>query len=157
MWVSYCLNDCFLTQNVIEHTFQKFGRTTNTLDLILTETSNRIYMLQHLPPLKTGPQDCGHLVLDFRYSLATDTTTRHSDYKCKHAYNKGKYEELEKYFNSFDWENVFQNLTVNECYTKWLEIYETGCKTYIPMSNADSRKRNTPWFNSEIKKKEMVV
>ena len=37
------------------------------------------------------------------------------------------------YSNSVNWELEFNNKDVNECYTRWLEVYKEGCKRFIPI------------------------
>nr|XP_047141316.1 uncharacterized protein LOC124816250 [Hydra vulgaris] len=65
------LHDCYLHQNVISPSFQvKFGIDTNILDLILTDNSNRVYFLEHFPPL--GGIDHGHHILKFRFGLSVN-------------------------------------------------------------------------------------
>nr|XP_047135243.1 uncharacterized protein LOC124812503 [Hydra vulgaris] len=64
-------HDCYLHQNVISPSFQvKFGIDTNILDLILTDNSNRVYFLEHFPPL--GGIDYGHHILKFRIGLSVN-------------------------------------------------------------------------------------
>ncbi|RNA35743.1 RNA-directed DNA polymerase from mobile element jockey-like [Brachionus plicatilis] len=56
-----CLTECFLVQNVFFKTFQHDEtRLTNLLDLVITESKERIYELKPGPIL--GGQDHGHLV-----------------------------------------------------------------------------------------------
>nr|XP_047141010.1 uncharacterized protein LOC124816050 [Hydra vulgaris] len=65
------LHDCYLHQNVISPSFQvKFGIDTNILDVILTDNSNRVYFLEHFPPL--GGIDHGHHILKFRFGLSVN-------------------------------------------------------------------------------------
>nr|XP_047141009.1 uncharacterized protein LOC124816049 [Hydra vulgaris] len=65
------LHDCYLHQNVINPSFQvKFGIDTNILDVILTDNSNRVYFLEHFPPL--GGIDHGHHILKFRFGLSVN-------------------------------------------------------------------------------------
>jgi hypothetical protein len=53
------MNDCFIYQNVLLPTFQvSFGSVSNLLDLVLSESNNRIDCLKHLPPL--GGFEHGH-------------------------------------------------------------------------------------------------
>ena len=61
-----CLNDCFITQNVIKPTFQiNEFKSTNVLDLILTESNKRIVDLNHFDNL--GALSHGHQILKFLY------------------------------------------------------------------------------------------
>ncbi|XP_065658620.1 uncharacterized protein LOC136083141 [Hydra vulgaris] len=110
------LSDCFIYQNVLLPTFQvSFGFDTNLLDLVLTENRNRVFSLNHLPPL-------------------------------------GNYEELSKYFTSFNWENEFKDLNASQAYKKWLSIYHTGCGKFIPIISYDTSKKYAPWMTKELRK-----
>ena len=63
-----CMSDCFIYQNVLMPTFQvNFGCESNLLDLVMSESINRIDCLKHLPPL--GGIDHGHHVLNFNYNF----------------------------------------------------------------------------------------
>ncbi|XP_065654666.1 uncharacterized protein LOC136081289 [Hydra vulgaris] len=50
----------------------------------------------------------------------------------------GNYEELSKYFTSFNWENEFKDLNASQAYKKWLSIYHTGCGKFIPIISYDT-------------------
>jgi hypothetical protein len=53
-------------QNVTKPTFQnELGMETNILYLVLTDSGNRLYMMEHSPPL--GGIEHGHHVLEFKY------------------------------------------------------------------------------------------
>ncbi len=61
-----CLNNCFFHQNIINPTFQVKLRTeSNVIDLILTESENKVFSINHLPPL--GGLVHGHHVISFNY------------------------------------------------------------------------------------------
>ncbi|XP_065683341.1 uncharacterized protein LOC136096115 [Hydra vulgaris] len=150
------LHDCYLHQNVISPSFQvKFGIDTNILDLILTDNSNRVYFLEHFPPL--GGIDHGHHILNFRFgyeskpNLLISLQTR----KKKFLWKNGNYKALDLYFNNINWINEFEGLSVNECYEKWLRKYEIGCEKYIPTLNLDKNsfqlKNNSLWMTTELK------
>ncbi|XP_065678163.1 uncharacterized protein LOC124818192 [Hydra vulgaris] len=150
------LHDCYLHQNVISPSFQvKFGIDTNILDLILTDNSNRVYFLEHFPPL--GGINHSHHILKFRFgyenkpNLLISLQTR----KKKFLWKNGNYKALDLYFNNINWINEFEGLSVNECYEKWLRKYEIGCEKYIPTLNLDKNsfqlKNNSLWMTTELK------
>ena len=106
-------------------TFQiSFGKDSNLLDLVLTESCNRIFCVEHLPPL--GGIEHGHHVLNFKYSYKKNSKRNSTQLKNKLLYRNGKYDDLSKYFSSFDWDNEFMNLDANVCYIKWMDIYYSG-------------------------------
>jgi hypothetical protein len=142
-------------QNVIKPSFQNdFGIETNILGLIFTENSRRIYMLEHLPPL--GEIEHGHHILKFRYNFEPKLNSIITPNQSKLLYNKGNYKDLELFFNDICWDKEFRGLDVQECYSKWLLIYEKGCKLHIPelktSSNNQNRvKKNVLWMTKELK------
>ncbi|XP_065681383.1 uncharacterized protein LOC136095090 [Hydra vulgaris] len=150
------LHGYYLHQNVISLRFQvKFGIDTNILDLILTDNSNRVYFLEHFPPL--GGIDHGHHILKFRFgyenkpNLLILLQTR----KKRFLWKNGNYKALDLYFNNINWINEFEGLSVNECYKKWFRKYEIECEKYIPTLNLDKNsfqlKNNSLWMTSELK------
>ncbi len=59
-----CLEDCFLYQNMLNPTFQvKTGIDRNVLALIITENDNRLFNMDHCPPL--GNIEHGHHLISF--------------------------------------------------------------------------------------------
>ncbi len=87
-----CLENLNLKQNVVEPTFQiDLGKNSNVLDLILTENENRIFKLEHLPPL--GAKTHAHHVLKFSYSTEGSESPKKVE-KMRFNYKKGNYVEI---------------------------------------------------------------
>ena len=64
------LNKCFLAQNVYFKTFQQDSTTlTNLLDLVITESKERVYKMKPGPVLGVSEQGQGHLCLTWKYCL----------------------------------------------------------------------------------------
>lgn len=146
-----CMKDCFIHQNVLLPTFQVcLGSESNLLDLILSENGNRINCLEHLPPL--GGISHGHHVLRFNYSFKDENTDGKSQVKQKLLFKRGNYSELSEYFSSFNWEKEFQDLDANECYKKWLKIYNLGCDKFIPRLKLKYNKKSSPWMSNDLRK-----
>ena len=142
-------------QNVISPSFQaNFGINTNILDLILTDNCNRIYTVEHSPPL--GGIEHGHHILKYSFSYEKSSHLIKTSKKIKFLYNKGNYNELDLYFKSINWVQEFEGCEVNLCYEKWLKIYESGCEKFIPKLQLDNNNtRNhkcSPWMTKELKR-----
>ena len=91
------MKDCFIYQHVLESTFQvDIGIESNILDLVLSERGKRISQLKHYPPL--GGIEHGHHALHFDYYYQYENSSRETMEKSKFLFNRGKYEELSKYF-----------------------------------------------------------
>ena len=43
-------------------------------------------------------------------------------------YNNGNYKGFNTFLNDINWEKELLNLEIDKCYTKFLSIYEEGCK-----------------------------
>ncbi|CAF1100514.1 unnamed protein product, partial [Brachionus calyciflorus] len=94
------IDDCFYSQNVLTPTYQfKYGALSNTLDLILTEKSSRIFSVSSGLPL--GRIDKGHLTLRWNYEVNMKyyEIFRSSNFD----FRRGDYEKFDSYFNSIDW------------------------------------------------------
>jgi hypothetical protein len=145
-----CLNETFISQNAIKPTFQvNASKVTNTLDLILTESCNRIFMLEHSPPL--GNIEHGHHILDFKYSYINNHCKEEDYRKTNFSFNKGDYQKFDEYISEFDWEKEFKDLNANDCYIKWLTFYENGCKMFIPQIKSNNKRRKPPWLTNDLK------
>ena len=77
-----CLNECFLSQNVFFKTFQQdSSRLTNQLDLVITESKERIYELR--PGSVLGGQDHGHLCITWKYALKKASSVVVAEDRCR--------------------------------------------------------------------------
>jgi hypothetical protein len=145
-----CLHENFLTQNVYENSFQNnINETTNVLDYIITDTSNRIFSLDHQPPL--GNIDHGHHIILFEY-VYQKSSNKTKVLNKRILYNNGNYIGFNAYLKNINWDKELSELKIDECYTKFLSIYEEGCKKFIPTK--EYIKQNTatpPWLTKELK------
>jgi hypothetical protein len=67
-------------------------------------------------------------------------------------YNNGNYIGFNAYLKNINWDKELSELKIDECYTKFLSIYEEGCKKFIPTK--EYIKQNTatpPWLTKELK------
>jgi hypothetical protein len=145
-----CLNENFLFQNFNNNTFQNnINETTNVLDYLITESASRIFLLKHLPPL--GNIAHGHHIIIFKLSYQ-NTKNATKDIKRRILYNKGKYNDFETFFAEINWENEFSNMNADECYNKWLSIYNEGCSRFIPTVQYEQQNKvKVLWMTKDLK------
>ena len=140
------VQDNFYYQHVTEETRRRGNQTPSTLDLILTKSELEIEGLQHTPPF--GASD--HDVLKF------DFVTEHQERnfviaKIKRNYWKGKYTELDAYFNEINWDTTLEDTDIHQAEFKFAEIYEKGVAKYIPVIkcyNSDLRNKDK-WLDKD--------
>ena len=90
--------------------FPTFSHSNNILDLVITESENRILEVCTEPILGLG--DYGHYGLSWKFILKNETS--HLKYR-PNNYNfvKGNYHGMNEFFNKFDWENFFESRDVD--------------------------------------------
>ena len=116
-------------QNVKCKTFQTSdGNLTNTLDLIFTDSENRIDLVQTGPPLDPKLIK-SHLVLSWEYNLKNFSGGISEYKKSKFMYKKGDYNKLREFLDMQDWERIFEGRDVQYCYSEFLRLYKKGCET----------------------------
>ncbi|XP_065684273.1 uncharacterized protein LOC136096666 [Hydra vulgaris] len=146
-----CLEDCFLFQCVCEPTFQIANyKSTNTLDLIITNDKNKIVSITHSAPLGNVKQGhhllkCCYLMNDYKFS------TKHK--KSNRLYQKGNYELFSCHSNSVDWENGYKSKSINEMYDLFLYHYNYATNLFIPRINYQNRRNRNKWITPELKHK----
>jgi hypothetical protein len=124
------------------------NETTNLLDYIITESECRIFSIDHQPPL--GNIEHGHHIKTFNFSyLKTNTEDR--DLGEMFLYQKGKYDQFENFLNETNWIKEFINLNADECYKKWLDIYNEGCSRFIPKIRKIHYRAKTLWITKDLK------
>ena len=109
-----------LTQNVKSPTFQRAdGQINNTLDLIISDTPERISELAFTAPL--GKTKLGHLCLTWNYHLSQPIKQERTS-SIKFALKKGNYDKINQKFNDQNCDELFNHKTTNECYNLFQEI-----------------------------------
>ena len=144
------LEDSFLTQFVTEPTFQSDDNIepVNTLDLVIGDCPERISdEICHFPPL--GTIKMAHHVL--KWSLNVQKTKFNSDAKYLKVFKSGDYKNMNDYFSSVDWPDIFQGRNVDECYDEFLKEYHLACGMFIPLKKCKNREFKCKWFNKDIK------
>jgi hypothetical protein len=146
------LDDNFIPQNVNLKTFQTDdGVFTNTLDLLLTETSDRINLDSVMPPLGDLLVKA-HVVLNFSYKLRSSLNCQSEYKKAKLAYTRANYEKMNDEFESTDWQAMFVGCNTQECYTKFLKVYATTCDKFIPTVKTGNKINPCKWMTPTLKK-----
>jgi hypothetical protein len=139
-------------QNVNCKTFQlDDGILTNTLDLIFTDSQNRIDVVESQPPLGLNLKKA-HLVLSWDFNLKTFSGVNLEYKKSKFMYKKGDYKKLSEFLNTQDWENMFRDKDVQYSYSEFLRIYNESCERFIPKIDISGNFKTRPkWLTSGIK------
>ena len=141
------LNDCHFHQSVCFPTFYTAdARPTNTLDLLVSDSPERVCNLLQQAPLGNSKQ--GHVSLKWSYNTASVTHLRFQ--RSKYNFAMGDYEKFKSFTESLDWIKFFEGCTTNECYERFLEKYNDWSIQCIP-TKALGTKRMKPWLTKEIR------
>ncbi len=146
------INDNYIEQNVFEPTFQlDDGKSTNILDLILSDNSERIRDLTINPQL--GDIKRAHYVLKWKFDVENIDK---KFYDKKYFFKKGNYVYMNQDLSKVDWNNKFRDRTVNDCYDILLEIYHNLCDQYIPKYSKKEFSQNQNPATSKKEVKELI-
>ena len=147
------LNNSFLIQNVYFQTFQQsYSKLTNLLDLIITETKDRVYEL--ISGCILGDTDKGHLSMTWKYAIKKSKNNIFGENfrKSNYNYKTGNYLGLSNYLNEIKWREIFEDKNVQESYDLFLKEYRKGCEIFLnkilPKIRVNTRPR---WLNQELK------
>ena len=140
------LEDNFLVQHVQGSTFGD-----KILDLVLTDSPDRIYTVNVGAPLGTTAKNKLHSTLQWDFVLKSKPKAK---LVSKILYNKGNYKSLNEYL----WSRVteIEGLCVDSMFNRLVSIYQEGVSKFIPKlvlfeENITTRS-NPKWFNRNIKK-----
>ncbi len=144
-----CLQENFLFQNITRNTFQNnVNETTNVLDYVITNSEHRILSMDHQPPL--GNIEHGHHIITFNFSYIK-AYIKNRDLGEMFLCQKGKYDQFEDFLNGKNWLKEFINLNADECYNKWLDIYNEGCSRFIPKIRKIHAQAKTLWITKDLR------
>jgi hypothetical protein len=142
------LQENFYFQNIISPTYQDAcGIDKSLLDLVITESNDRIYNICHGPPL--GAVSKGHHTLFWDYTLRTCENTDSNFKSSKYNYQKGDYQSLSEFISKLNWNQILANLSADQMYEKFIEYYNLACSKFIPRKGVT--KRNKAWMTYELK------
>ena len=138
-----CTLDLFLKQNVTKTTRNKFGQTSNLLDLILTIDEYLVNDVLHMAPL--GKSD--HDVIAFNMNLSIRKIYRSDTI----LYSKGDYANFRSYISTYDW-SILNDKSVEE---SWILIIRdtllSGISQFIPTCNINYAHKAI-WLNKAAMK-----
>ena len=115
------------------------GNFTKTLDLIFTDLDNRIDIVEPSPSLG-GLLEKALLVLNWDYNLRNEANKVPEYSKLKFLYKKGDFKKLSEFIDNPDWVKIFENKSVQENYSNFLNIYNEACERFIPKVNTGNFK-----------------
>ena len=142
--LNYSLEN-FMTQWVRHPTRGRQGDTPSRLDLIFTKGIDLEREVEHECPL--GKSD--HELLKFQLPTYSQDKEEHKE-KCLN-YAKGRYDDLRNYFANADWSEMYQVISVQQKYEKFMEIYNEATVKFVPKYTQKVKKGNQ-WFNKECEK-----
>ena len=114
-----------LSQWVYEPTFLQSG---NILDLVLSSSPDAVCDLQTLPPMP----GCQHIPVVFSY-LAMESECAIRGEVSKYLWYKGDYSSMNEELAVVDWDSMFSNRTVEDCYSLFCSTISRLVQLYVPL------------------------
>lgn len=143
------IRDNFWYQLVNKPTRKRGNDTPHILDLVIVNELNMVNEIIHDSPL--GNSD--HCILKFEFNCYIDNL---QSARKHYAYNKAKYDEINKYLNK-NWEEILAEKTVEQQWDILIGHIEEAQKLFIPtIASNKERKWKIPldtYFIKQIKKK----
>jgi hypothetical protein len=151
------LDNAFLETLAEQHlhqsvTFPTFlnarGVRVNFLDLVLSESANRVFNIEAGPPLS---DDCRqyHVSITFEIGLRYERPKSLFE-RSKFVLSKGKYEDLTNELDAVNWQKLFEGKQVDECNELFVNEYNRACRLWIPICSKSSRKVQPPWWTGSL-------
>ncbi|CAF1120063.1 unnamed protein product, partial [Brachionus calyciflorus] len=125
------------------------GISENVLDLIITESSDRILDIESSPPLGNVQQ--GHLVLEWIYRTCSNSKKNLSSLNSDFNFRKADFLSMSSEFSNRDWPGIFKNKTSNEMYEAFINEYNDICNICVPLKSKKTKKFRPKWLNSSLK------
>jgi hypothetical protein len=129
----------YLVQKTSEPT-----RGSNILDLVLCSSDamiDRVDIVEHL-----GGSDHNALMWNINYDVCKP------DLPCvKRQYHKGDYPMMRQYFQSIDWKGEFDELNVDDMWSKFCHILKKAVNQFVPIESK-KRKKYPKWMNNSAKR-----
>ncbi|RMZ95631.1 RNA-directed DNA polymerase from mobile element jockey-like, partial [Brachionus plicatilis] len=142
------INDCFLYQNVYFPTFRT-NKYASTLDLIFTESGNRVIDIACSPAL--GDIEKAHQSIIWKYDLKHDSRVSRLLNRPRYVYHKADFELLNDFFNSINWLEDLKTLSIQSSYDKFIQVYSEACARFVPVKRT-KRDKKPPWLKPDVKK-----
>ena len=138
--------DCFLFQQVKSPT-----RENNILDLILTSEERMVSKVELEEPLVK----CDHRTVHFNLICNVNKITGKTCIKENRNFNRAKYGDINRELGNINWGEELNGLTVEEMWSRFLDIVKQCINKYVPTNNTNDVKymcKNKPWYNNnEVK------
>ena len=133
-----------LEQLVTEATRYRHGQNPSLLDLILSDESDTIENIQHLPPI--GKSDHVNIVFQLKNAFITKPAT----YRLNHR--RIAVESFSDFLRRPDWFEIFDvKRTLPEAATKMLDTISEGIKNCTPVVRCKDPPK-APWMNSTTRR-----
>lgn len=139
------IDDLFLIQNVKDDTRVRINYKPSLLDLLFTRSKLEIRELKYLPGL--GKSD--HVILLCTLIINTLVTVKAEG--VKHNYYKINEELSKEILDSTDWQSMFLNKSMNECYTDFLRVINKVTERCVPLKKQLKLKRKQEWLSDEVR------
>jgi ribonuclease P/MRP protein subunit RPP40 len=134
------VQDCFLFQHVDRAT-----RGANTLDLVLTSEETMIENLEIKEHLGTSD----HNIVTWKLICKTDMSRTNTKY---YAFKKADYLGMNEWLSKVNWDVEFDNLGVEDMWTKFMEIINNSIEKFVPISQRKINKFPV-WMTRKAMKK----
>ena len=145
------ITEQYLSQSVNFPTFStSTGDFSNTLDLVICESSCRINELSSLSPLGSTSKGRGHLCLVWQYMLS-DYSSKQQQRSSRFIFKRGDYESMSEHLNKFNWFLAFSDKNVEECYDIFLREYNVACSQFVPKAKSQISHRPSQWISTELR------
>lgn len=130
--------DCYLIQHVDSPT-----RENNILDLVMT---SEVAMVSDLI-VKEHLGNSDHNIITWRFVCNADKVISKQSIKLFH---KAEYEEMRKWFSRIQWTKEFENLELNEMWSKFCAIVNSAVNQFVPEGSL-KHKKFPKWMNKSAK------
>ena len=141
-----------LYQAIDRPTFQlDLGALTNTLDLVITDSPERVSNFQFFEPICRIK---GHLTITWEFNLPNYPKLPHASFKPTYNFKKGNYVKIVNEINNFDWLSCFNKLNINQFYDVFAREFSSWCSKFIPLKKTSTiiSKNNNLWIDSTLRK-----
>ena len=132
------VQDCFLIQHVDKPT-----RGENILDLVLSSRDSMVENLVVREPF--GSSD--HNIVVFQTITETEINEWKETY---YDYRKGDYQEMRKYLNGMNWDDVLGKPNVQDAWVSFKTVIEDAISKFVPQKIRRKSKRKPMWWSRGI-------
>ncbi|XP_047144702.1 uncharacterized protein LOC124818200 [Hydra vulgaris] len=121
----------------------------NTLELVITDKSNRVRDLKNDDPIGDTPKGKAHLLITGHFETMSFEVpaTLHSRY----IWSKANYQKISEYIMDYNWEKNFTNHSANFNYQLLVKKYMEAVWKCIPMTSVPFKTKKEPWTTPEVK------